>query len=254
MPRTVVITGGSSGIGRATAVAFAQAGYDVGLTWEKEKEQAEEVADEIRAEGRRAEIAELDLSRPEGAGAIIEDLIQRLGSLDVFVNNAGTGHSDPFLQLSLETWQEILNVNLTGAFLCAQAAAQHMVQEGIQGRIINVTSVHEHVPLRESAAYCSSKGGLGLLTKVMALELAEHGITVNAIAPGEISTKMTGNEDTDPQTERRDQIPAGRPGHAREIADFVVFLGSPQSSYATGSSIVIDGGLLLMAAIANQDR
>ena len=127
------------------------------------------------------------------------------------------------------------------------------VQERTRGRIINVTSVHEHVPLKGSSAYCAAKGGLGLLTKVMALELAEHGITVNSIAPGEIATRMTGNEDIDPHTEDRPMIPAGRPGYAREIADFVVFLASPQASYATGGSFVVDGGLMLMAAVANQD-
>ncbi len=121
------------------------------------------------------------------------------------------------------------------------------------GRIVNVTSVHEHVPLRGSAAYCAAKGGLGLLTKVMALELAEHGITVNAIAPGEIATPMTGAEDVDPGGEDRPAIPLGRPGHADEIAAAIAFLAGSGGSYATGASFVVDGGMLLMAAVANQD-
>jgi NAD(P)-dependent dehydrogenase (short-subunit alcohol dehydrogenase family) len=128
-----------------------------------------------------------------------------------------------------------------------------MVAQGEGGRIVNVTSVHEHVPLRGSSAYCAAKGGLGLLTKVMALELAEHGITVNAVAPGEIATPMTGQEDVDPHTVERQMIPMRRPGDAREIAAAIAFLCGPRSSYATGTSFVVDGGLLLMAAVANQE-
>lgn len=251
--RTAIVTGASSGIGKATAAALAQAGYDVGITWHEAEDGANEIASEITAQGRRAEVRHLDLERPESAPPVIDELIAALGGLDVLVNNAGTGHTEPFIEHSLDDWKRVLNVDLTGSFLCAQTAARYMVKEGRKGRIVNVTSVHEHVPLRGSAAYCAAKGGLGLLTKVMALELAEHEITVNAIAPGEIATRMTGNEDTDPQTEDRPGIPLARPGHAREIADFVVFLASPQSSYATGASFVVDGGLLLMAAIANQD-
>jgi NAD(P)-dependent dehydrogenase (short-subunit alcohol dehydrogenase family) len=127
------------------------------------------------------------------------------------------------------------------------------VAAGRGGRIINVTSVHEHVPLEGAAAYCAAKGGLGLLTKVMALELAGHGITVNSVAPGEIATAMTGNEDTDPRTVERPGIPLGRPGHAREIAAAIAWLASEEASYATGASFVVDGGLLLMAAKANAD-
>ncbi len=118
--------------------------------------------------------------------------------------------------------------------------------------MVNVTSVHEHVPKNACAPYCASKGGLGLLTKVMALELAEHGILVNAVAPGEIATPMTGAEDVDPRTERRPAIPLGRPGDAREIAEWVAFLASERAGYATGASFVGDGGLLLMAAVANE--
>jgi NAD(P)-dependent dehydrogenase (short-subunit alcohol dehydrogenase family) len=123
-----------------------------------------------------------------------------------------------------------------------------MVEARNGGRIINITSVHEHIPRTGAPAYCSSKGGLGLLTKVMAMELAEYGILVNAVAPGEISTPMTGAEDEDPTTIERPKLPLGRPGHAREIAAWVAFLASEKASYATGASLVVDGGLMLMAA------
>lgn len=250
---TAIITGGSSGIGKATAVAFAQAGFDVGITYLGSEQGAKDVCNEIQAEGGRAAATQLDLSDPSVAPSTIADLIDRLGGCDAFVNNAGSGHGDAFLDLSLETWQDVINIDLTGAFLSAQTAAKKMVEAGNRGAIVNVTSVHEHVPLGNSSAYCAAKGGLGLLTKVMALELAEHGIRVNAVAPGEIATKMTGNEDADPQKMSREAIPLGRPGHAREIADVIVYLCSPQASYVTGASVVADGGLLLIPAVANQN-
>ena len=188
MARIAIVTASDSGIGKATAVALAESGCDVGITWHQDEAGAKEAAEEVRGVGRAAEVRRLDLTALPQVVGVIEELMDALGGVDVFVNNAGMGVSAPFLDTSLQDWQEVLDVNLSGAFLCGQAAAKRMVATGTGGRIINVTSVHEHVPKRESAAYCASKGGLGLLTKVMALELAEHGITVNAVAPGEIAT------------------------------------------------------------------
>jgi NAD(P)-dependent dehydrogenase (short-subunit alcohol dehydrogenase family) len=251
--RVAIVTGSDSGIGRATAVALAEAGCDVGVTWHTDQAGADGTAAEVRAAGRRAAVARLDVADLEAAGGVIDRLAQDLGGLDVLVNNAGTGVATPFLDQTLEDWRHVIDVDLTGAFVCAQAAARRMVAAGRGGRIVNVTSVHEHVPLEGAAAYCAAKGGLGLLTKVMALELAGHGITVNSVAPGEIATEMTGNEDTDPATVERPGIPLGRPGHAREIASAVAWVASEEASYATGASFVVDGGLLLMAAKANAD-
>ena len=251
MNRIAIVTAGDSGIGKATAVALARAGCDVGLTWNTDDAGAKETANEIGALGRRAEIRHLDLTQLPGAADVVDELASALGGLDVFVNNAGTGTSSPFLEQTWEEWNEVLDVDLNGAFLCAQKAARIMVGAGTPGRIVNVTSVHEHTPKEGSAAYCAAKGGLGLLTKVMALELAEHGITVNAVAPGEIATPMTGNEDVDPATVSRPGIPAGRPGDAWEVAHVVVHLASPEASYTTGHSYVVDGGLMLMPAMAN---
>ena len=250
--RTAIVTGSDSGIGKATAVALAEAGYDVGITWHTDEAGAKGTADEVVALGRRAEVRRLDLADLTGAAGVIDDLADALGGLDVLVNNAGTGITEPFLDMKLESWAEVLDVDLTGPMLCAQRASRRMVAGGRGGRIINVTSVHEHVPLEGSSAYCAAKGGLGLLTKVMALELAQHGILVNAVAPGEISTPMTGQHDVDPHTEDRPGIPLGRPGHAREIAAAIVHLASPEAGYTTGASFVIDGGLLLMAAQRNR--
>ncbi len=252
MPRPVaIVTASDSGIGKATAVVLAEAGYDLGITWHEDHDGAQGTADEVRAAGGRAEVRRLDLADASAGAAVVDDLADALGGVDVLVNNAGTGSQAPFLDMSLAGWRHVLEVNLTGAFVCAQAAARRMVRARA-GRIVNVTSVHEHVPLEGSSAYCAAKGGLGLLTKVMALELAEHGVLVNAVAPGEISTPMTGQHDVDPGTQWRPGIPAGRPGDAREIAAAIRFLVSPEASYVTGTSFVVDGGLLLMAAVANQ--
>ena len=252
MGRIAIVTGANSGIGRATAVALAEAGCDVGITHRESEEEADEVKAEVEALGRRCEHRPLDLVDPTAGARVVDELADELGGVDVLVNNAGAGNMTPFLELELDDWREVLAVDLDGAFLCGQAAARRMVAAGRGGRIVNVTSVHEHVPLEESAAYCAAKGGLGQLTKVMALELASHGITVNAVAPGEIATPMTGNDDVDPETVDRPFIPVGRPGSAREMAAVIAFLASPEASYVTGASIVADGGLLLMAAIPNQ--
>ncbi|GGS77909.1 SDR family oxidoreductase [Streptomyces violaceus] len=247
-PRTeaAVITGADSGIGRATAVRLAQAGMDVGITWHSDEQGAEETADEVRAHGRRAEVARMDLTRLPAAADTVDELCERLGRVDVLVNNAGTGTMTPFLDLELSTVREVLDVDLVGPFLCGQKAARHMIRQGDGGRIVNVTSVHEHQPRVGAAPYCAAKGGLGLLTQVMALELAEYRITVNAVAPGEISTPMTGQEDTDPHTESRPGVPLGRPGDAREVAAVIAFLAGPDASYVTGASWSVDGGMLRM--------
>jgi NAD(P)-dependent dehydrogenase (short-subunit alcohol dehydrogenase family) len=244
-----IVTASDSGIGKATAVALAREGYDVGITWHEDEEGARDAASEVEAAGRRAVVRQLDLAKlPEAAG-VIDELADELGGVDVLVNNAGTSRQAKFVELEWEDWLQTLDVDLNGAFLCGQRAARRMLDQGRGGRIVNVTSVHEHVPLPDSAAYVAAKHGLGGLTKQMALELAEHGITVNAVAPGEIATPMTGNEDVDPRTIERDSIPAGRPGDAREIASLIVWLCSEGAAYATGSSFVVDGGLLLMAAV-----
>jgi NAD(P)-dependent dehydrogenase (short-subunit alcohol dehydrogenase family) len=246
---SAIVTGSDSGIGKATAVALAAHGFDVGVTWHEDEPNARQTVEEVRSHGRRSELRRLDLSRAESGAPVVAELAEALDGLDAFVNNAGTGASEAFLETSLASWRHVLEVDLTGAFTCAQAAARRMVAQGRGGRIVNVTSVHEHVPLPGSSAYCAAKGGLGLLTKVMALELAPHDITVNAVAPGEIATPMTGNEDVDPRSQQRPYVPARRPGSAHEIASLVAWLCSPESAYATGSSFVVDGGLTLMAAV-----
>jgi NAD(P)-dependent dehydrogenase (short-subunit alcohol dehydrogenase family) len=250
--RVAIVTGSESGIGRAIAVALAGQGCDIGITWFRDEAAGHATAEEVRALGRRAEVRHLDLTALPDAADVVDELADVLGGVDVLVNDAGTGHSTPLLELDLGTWREVLATDLDGAFLCLQRAARRMVAAGQGGRIVNITSVHEHQPRVGAAAYCAAKGGLGLLTKVAALELAEHGITVNAVAPGEIATAMTGQEDEDPTApgHRRPGVPLGRPGDAREVAAVVALLASPDAGYVTGASWAVDGGMLQMGPMA----
>jgi NAD(P)-dependent dehydrogenase (short-subunit alcohol dehydrogenase family) len=240
-----IVTGGNSGIGRATAVALAQAGFDLGITWHRDEDRAESAAQEIERMGRRCALRYLDLHAVHEGAQAVDELSEKLGGVDALVNNAGYGTSKAFLEMTLGEWQGVLDVNLTGAFLAGQAAARRMIEQGRGGVIVNVTSVHEHIPLSGSAPYTASKHGLGGLTKVMALELGRHGIRINAVAPGQIATRMTGQEDQPPSPIN---VPLGRAGAPREVAALIAWLASDQSTYVTGASYVIDGGLMLIAA------
>ncbi|SEB60355.1 hypothetical protein SAMN04489806_1252 [Paramicrobacterium humi] len=245
-PRRAIVTGSDSGIGRAAAVALARAGMDVGITWHNDEQGGERTAEEVRATGQRAVVVYLDTSDLENCGDVIDGLIAELGGVDVFVNNAGAGANLKLLDTSLEDWRRIVAIDLDGAFVCIQRAARHMVAQRTGGRIIATTSVHEHQPRVGSSAYDAAKHGLGGLIKTAALELGEHAITANAVAPGEIATPMTGQTDEDPHLKHRPGVPLGRPGDAREVAAVIAFLASPASSYVTGSSFVVDGGMLQM--------
>jgi NAD(P)-dependent dehydrogenase (short-subunit alcohol dehydrogenase family) len=246
-PRLAIVTGSDSGIGAATAELLATEGFDLGLTAHHDLDALAETVRAVEARGQRAFVEPFDASSPT-AGDVVDRLTEKLGGLGVLVNVAGTGHSDEVLDLSFDRWRQVIATDLDGPFQCAQRAAQRMVDAGHGGRIINVTSVHEHVPRYGSAAYCTAKAGLGMLTKVMALELSRHGITVNAVAPGEISTEMTGQDEAEAYHLERPGNPVGRPGHVTEVASVIGFLASPRANYVTGSSYAVDGGLMLMAA------
>jgi NAD(P)-dependent dehydrogenase (short-subunit alcohol dehydrogenase family) len=245
--RLAVVTGGDSGMGKATAELLATEGFDVGITFHTDESGAEDTRAAVEARGQRCYVTRQDLATPE-AGAAVEELADQLGGLGVLVNNGGTGHSTTAVDLDFDTWRQVLATDLDGAFLCSQVAARRMVAGGRGGRIINVTSVHEHVPRLGAAAYCAAKAGLGMLTKVMALELSEHGVLVTSVAPGEIATPMTGKREEEAYDVDRPGNPLGRPGHVNEVASVIAFLASPRSAYVTGTSITVDGGLTLMAA------
>lgn len=248
MAPAAIVTGSDSGIGRATALALARDGFDVGITWHTDHDGAAYTARLVRENGREAHVCRLELARPAEVSRVIDDLTHDLGRLDVLINNAAVDHRADLLDETLEDWAHVLAVNLTGPFLCARAAGRRMVCQGEGGRIINVTSIHEHAPTRGGSAYCAAKAGLGLLTKVLALELAEHAITVNSVAPGHIATPMTGVAKPDHEPSARAGIPLRRIGHPTEVAALIAHLCSPPSAYTTGASYAVDGGLLLTAA------
>ncbi|MCM3661503.1 SDR family oxidoreductase [Georgenia satyanarayanai] len=246
-PWRVIVTGADSGIGKASAVALAVPGRHVALTWHTDEDGAERTAEEVRSLGATAHVRRLDLTDPQSGAAVVDDLAGAMGGVDALVMSSGTGSSELLLDMDFATWREVVSVDLDGAFCCLQAAARHMVAGGTGGRIVAITSVHEHAPRVGAAPYCAAKGGLGLLVKVAALELAEHGITVNAVAPGEIATPMTGQEDeTVMEGKERPGIPVARPGDAREIAAVVAFLCGPEAGYVNGASWAVDGGMLQM--------
>jgi len=245
--RLAIITGADSGMGKATAELLATEGFDVGITFHTDEAGAQDTKAGIEARGGRCFVARQDVSRPEGAD-VVDELADQLGGVGVLVNNAGTGASELLLDLEYDAWRKVLATDLDGPFLCAQRAARRMVQQGRGGRIINVTSVHEHVPRYGAGPYCSAKAGLGMLTKCLALELGQHGILVSSVGPGEIATPMTGMDESEAYHQERPGNPLGRPGHVNEVASVIAFLASPRSSYVTGASVTVDGGLTLMAA------
>ena len=241
--KTVLVTGGGSGIGRAVAHAFLDNGAQVAVVGRRRAKLDETLDgyDENRVLAVTADIAD-----PAEASGVVDAVLARFGRLDVFVNNAGAGDSTLLVDTSYDDWRKIIATNLDGTFVCMRQAARHMVEAGNGGRLIAVTSVHEHQTRVGSGPYDAAKHGIGGLIKTFALELGQYQITANAVAPGEIATPMTGQEDQDPHQEERLGIPLGRPGDAREIAAVIAFLASPQASYVTGASWVVDGGMLQM--------
>jgi NAD(P)-dependent dehydrogenase (short-subunit alcohol dehydrogenase family) len=249
-----IVTGSDSGIGRATAVRLAADGFDIGVTWHEDEQGANETAEEVRSHGGRAEVRRLDLADLPDAADVIDELADALGGVDVLVNCSGTSRKGGMLELSYEDWRHTLAVDLDGPFLCAQRAGRRMVAQGRGGRIVNVTSVHEHTPIVDGGAYTAAKHGLGGLTKQLALELGRDGITVNSVAPGMVATPMTDMEDENPSDHPKPAFPIPRPGDAREIAAAISWLCSPDARWTTGASILVDGGYMLATPSARPDQ
>jgi glucose 1-dehydrogenase len=244
--KVTVVTGSSSGIGEAIALAFAANGAAVVVNYSRHEDAAQKVLEKIEGAGGKGLVVGADVSDPKEVEAMVQQATDAFGRLDIMVNNAGMEHKMPFLETPFEVWQETIAVNLTGAWLGCQAAAKQMVAQGEGGRIINVSSVHEDLAMPTNAPYCATKGGVRMLMRTLAVELAPHKITVNNIAPGAIETPMDAplEQNPDEMKELLSEIPLGRMGKPEEVANLALFLASDDSSYVTGSTLFVDGGMI----------
>ncbi|MBA2534122.1 MAG: SDR family oxidoreductase [Rubrobacter sp.] len=244
--KVAVVTGSSSGIGAAIALAIAGEGAAVVVNYASHPDAAQSVVEEIESSGGRSVAVGADVSDPKEVDALVQKATDAFGRLDIMVNNAGLEHKMPFLETPFEVWQKTIAVNLTGAWLGCQAAAKRMVAQGEGGRIINVSSVHEDLAMPTNAPYCATKGGVRMLMRTLAVELAPHAITANNIAPGAIETPMDAplEEHPDQMKQLLSEIPLGRMGKPEEVANLALFLASDDSSYVTGSTLFVDGGMI----------
>lgn len=239
--RLALVTGGAQGIGYACGEALKEDGARVILA-------------DIQAEGVTAAAARLgaeaglvcDMGDPAAIGAMFDRIEAEFGPLEILVNNAGIAIPNDFLDTTLEDFRKVIDVNLTGSFLALQRTARTMVERGIEGAIVNMSSINAQVAIPSIPAYCASKGGVMQLTRAAALALAPHNIRVNAVGPGSIDTEMVAAVNANPEAMARvmSRTPLGRLGTAREIADVVAFLASDKASYVTGETIYVDGGRL----------
>jgi glucose 1-dehydrogenase len=244
--KVAIITGAATGIGQAIALAFASEGAAVVVDYVGKPGTADETLNKIKATGGRAVAVEADVSDPAQVQKLVDQTVAAFGRLDILVNNAGIEFKQPFLEYPFDRWQKIIAVDLAGPWLCAQAAARQMVKQGGGGRIINISSVHEDLPMPTNAAYCSAKGGLRMMMRTIAVELAPHQITVNNIGPGAIFTPIDKDVEADPEMEKQllAGIPLRRWGKPEEVAELAVYLASDAAAYLTGSTHFIDGGML----------
>jgi NAD(P)-dependent dehydrogenase (short-subunit alcohol dehydrogenase family) len=240
--RVAAITGGALGIGRATALLFAEEGAAVALG-DVDTAGAETVARQIVARGGRALAVGVDVGDAAQVQAFVDRTVAELGRLDVMFANAGIAHSAPFLDHPEAQWHRVLRVNLTGVFLCCQIAARHMVGHG-GGRIIATASINGLRGVENLVGYNVAKAGVIELTRTMAVELAQHHITVNAIAPAQIDTRLTRTLPEEARRRRVERIPMGRFGEVDEVARAALFLASDDASFVTGHTLAVDGGYL----------
>lgn len=247
--KVAIVTGSASGIGQAIATIFAQQGAAVVVDYVGKPGTADETLAKIKSVGGRAIAVSADVSNPDQVQAMIDQTVKAFGGLDIFVNNAGIEFKHPFLEFPLEQFQKIVSVNLQGPFVCCQLAAKQMVKQGRGGRLINISSIHEDLPMPTNAPYCATKGGLRMLTRTIAVELAPHKITVNNIGPGAIFTPIDADVEANKAMEDAlmAEIPLGRWGKPEEVANLAVFLASDDAAYMTGSTCFIDGGMIRQA-------
>ena len=248
--RIAIVTGSSEGIGKAIVVAFARSGVYSGIVVNSRKiEEAQRVVDELKKLGCDSIAIQADVSKENDCIRLIEDTVRNYGRIDVLVNNAGIQKDVPFEQTSIEEWYKIIAVDLTGPFICSREAIKHMEkqQEPNGGCIINISSVHQTIPKPHYIPYATSKAGVEMMTKTMALELAKNNIRANLVAPGAIETDMNRElkENKEMLDKVLDQIPVRRIGNPEEVANVVEFLASDKASYVTGTTFYVDGGMTL---------
>jgi glucose 1-dehydrogenase len=248
--KVAIVTGSDSGIGRAIAIRFAQEGAAVTINYHSNEQNAGEVKRQIEQDGGKATVIQGDVSAAADVQKMIEGTVQAFGGLDILVNNAGIEFPHPsFLDVDEKEWDLVLGVNLKGPFLCTQAAVRQMRKGGKGGRIVNISSVHEDIPMPGNSPYCAAKGGLRMLMRTLCDELAPDKITVNNIGPGAIATPINKGTLADPEKVKalNAGIPLGRVGQPEEVAGLAVYLASDEAAYVTGASYFIDGGMMRKA-------
>ena len=239
-----IVTGASRGIGRAIALELANQGADVVVNYSGNEEKAKSVVEEILSSGSRASAVQCDVSDSDSVAAMLKRTIDEFGKVDILVNNAGITKDNLLMRMKEEEWDQVINTNLKGVFLCTKAVTRPMMKQR-KGRIINVASVVGITGNPGQANYVAAKAGVIGFTKTAAKELASRGITVNAVAPGFISTDMTDQLPEDVRNQLLSQIPLGRLGNPEDIAKVAAFLASDDSSYMTGQTLSVDGGMAM---------
>jgi glucose 1-dehydrogenase len=244
--RTALVTGSSQGIGQAVAIRLAEEGANVVVNYHSHPESANHVVDAIRQLGRDCVAIGADLGQVEEVRRLVQESVRQLGRLDILVNNAGMELNADFWQVTEIDYDRVLGVNLKGVYFATQAFVQHLIETRRPGKIINMSSVHEELPFPHFSSYCASKGGVKMMTRTLATELASFGITVNSIAPGAVETPINSKLLNDPVKLNGllDNIPLRRLGQPRDVAGVAAFLASGDSDYITGTTIFVDGGLL----------
>ncbi len=243
--KAALVTGGSRGIGRSIALRLARQGADVAFSYKGKAEAAKATAAEIESIGTKAVAIQGDVRDPESAEAVVKSALEAFGKVDILVNNAGITRDDLIMRMSEESWRDVLETNLFGAFWMTKAVTRPMLKARA-GRIVNITSVSGQAGQMGQANYSSAKAGLIGLTKATARELASRGITVNAVAPGFVLTELTKDLPEALQAEITSRTPLGRFGTTEEVADAVAFLASDEAGYITGQVLAVDGGLVMM--------